>query len=238
MLKSDTKWSWCWSRRRVEQCAKPISSFLHYKPPSPSPPPSLCSPTRGHLYQRKMSTIDPTPTPPPLPATTTTSISPAQSAALRLTTLEYLLHGHPSSSSLPSSSSNSAVLPRLSSAITQLSTLKQTCGKSLTRLIDEWETYSPLLHPLEPSQKEEVWDAKEQSSYLLTQYEDLTATLKDLTKIETLLEQAKVLDGDLNKGLARKHIFPPFLLVLMVVDTDERLWWCEQVQQQQTNKKG
>ena len=52
-----------------------------------------------------------------------------------------------------------------------------------------------------------MWDAKEQATYLLTQYDELKEVLRDLTKMETLLEQGKVLDGESSRMLSRKSAF-------------------------------
>lgn len=52
-----------------------------------------------------------------------------------------------------------------------------------------------------------MWDAKEQATYLLTQYDELKEALRDLTKMETLLEQGKVLDGESSRMLSRKSAF-------------------------------
>ncbi|KAJ1023391.1 hypothetical protein NDA18_004915 [Ustilago nuda] len=152
-----------------------------------------------------MSTIAPLPPTAPGGASTSTqpqpSISPVQSATLRLSTLQYLIGSSPNPSS-----NNSAILQRLTSAISALETIKCKSGKPLTRLVDDWDSYADLLHPLDPSVRsgrEEVWDAKEQATYLLTQYDELKELLRDLTKMETLLEQGKVLDGESSRMLSR-----------------------------------
>ena len=129
-------------------------------------------------------------------------LSPELSARLRLDALSYLLSG---ASASPSAAENAdAVLARLSALISQLNTLTTT-DRPLNRLLGDWDTYAPLLHPSSSlPDAQHRWDADQQRSYLLTQHAELTESTTALTKVQALVEEQAVLDPQRSRSLARK----------------------------------
>ncbi|SPO24044.1 uncharacterized protein UTRI_03411_B [Ustilago trichophora] len=149
-----------------------------------------------------------TTTPPPPPAIT--PISPTTSVALRIDTLNHFVYGSSPNPSHPSLCSNDPILVRLTSLMSQLETVKSKTGKPLTRLLDDWETYSSLLSPLaaplatsstEPSTR---CDPAQQAIYLLSQQDELISSLHSLESIQTLIQDRAVLDDRNSKTLSRK----------------------------------
>ena len=128
-------------------------------------------------------------------------LSPELSARLRLDALSYLLSG---SNPHPSAENADAVLARLSTLISQLDTLTTT-DRPLNRLLGDWNTYAPLLHPSSSlPDAQHRWDADEQRSYLLTQHAELTESTSALSKVQALVEEQSVLDPQRSRSLARK----------------------------------
>lgn len=174
------------------------------------PPPAdaaAAASTSSHALASSSSSSFSSTAPRPSPSTPAT-LTPTKAAALRLETLHYLVHGHPhptSSITATATTPHRAALPRLSTLLSSLSALaSDATNKPISRLLADWHTYAELLHPLaSPSSlsKTQVWDAHQQSAFLLSQQAELHETCRALEAIHTLVSERKLLDG--GKHLAR-----------------------------------